>query len=309
MYESPRIRRLRTDLAALERLRSESSVFQFQASGNPPSHYQITYKGKGLSRDRGKVKIVHLHRIEIKLGSSYPRTIPEIRWLTPIYHPNISEIGMVCLGGYGTHWVPSVQLDELCQMLWDMVRYHNYDIRSPYNRDAALWVANQSAILFPTDSRSLRDIRVAQGRIEESNGKLGESDADGPGKSRSADRRTTSLIKSGLQRVAVDRVRQFIERYGRGANGGVCLEPEPATLTAVAQPEPAIPLEPAIPVSPTALPGEQNGIPTGETVPLPATVEPSSQATEEMVILEQRSDFPAASARPMPASEDIFFID
>ena len=27
---------------------------------------------------------------------------------------------MVCLGGYGTHWVPSVQLDELCMMLWDM---------------------------------------------------------------------------------------------------------------------------------------------------------------------------------------------
>ena len=58
--------------------------------------------------------------------------------MTPIYHPNISEIGMVCLGGYGTHWVPSVQLDELCVMLWDMLRYHNYDIRSPYNRESAL---------------------------------------------------------------------------------------------------------------------------------------------------------------------------
>ena len=82
--------------------------------------------------------------------------MPEIRWITPIYHPNISEIGMVCLGGYGTHWVPSVQLDELCIMLWDMARYHNYDIRSPYNRDAALWVANQTTILFPTDQRPLR---------------------------------------------------------------------------------------------------------------------------------------------------------
>ena len=92
------------------------------------------------------------HRIEIKLGASYPRTMPEIRWITPIYHPNISEIGMVCLGGYGTHWVPSVQLDELCIMLWDMARYHNYDIRSPYNRDAALWVASQTTFLFPTRS-------------------------------------------------------------------------------------------------------------------------------------------------------------
>ena len=92
--------------------------------------------------------------------------MPELRWLTPIYHPNISEIGLVCLGGYGTHWVPSLQLDELCNMLWDMARFHNYDIRSPYNRDAALWAANQTTFTFPTDRRALRDLRIAQGRIE-----------------------------------------------------------------------------------------------------------------------------------------------
>ena len=121
MYQSPRIRRLRNDLAALERLRSESSVFRFSTAGDPPHQYHILFQGKGLWRDRGKVKILDHHRVEIKLGASYPRTMPEIRWVTPIYHPNISEIGMVCLGGYGTHWVPSVQLDELCIMLWDMV--------------------------------------------------------------------------------------------------------------------------------------------------------------------------------------------
>src|SRR5262249_5818198 len=111
------------------------------------------------------VNLHESHRVEIKLGASYPRTMPEIRWVTPIYHPNISEIGMVCLGGYGTHWVPSIQLDELCNMLWDMARYHNYDIRSPYNRDAALWVASQTTFLFPVDQRPLRDLRVAMGRI------------------------------------------------------------------------------------------------------------------------------------------------
>ena len=184
MHESPRIRRLRNDLAALEKLRSESSLFDFQATGKPPHLYIVTFKGSGLCRDRGKVKIAHYHRVEIKLGASYPRTIPELRWMTPVYHPNISEIGMVCLGGYGTHWVPSVQLDELCMMLWDMARYFNYDIRSPYNRDAALWVANQTSILFPTDSRPLRDLRIAQGRVEsakepskgKTNGSAGSAD-------------------------------------------------------------------------------------------------------------------------------------
>jgi ubiquitin-protein ligase len=165
MHDSPRIRRLRNDHSALERLMSESSVLRFRGKGNPVQHYLVEFHGRSLARERGKVTIRERHEVEIKLGTSYPRTMPELRWLTPVYHPNISEIGMVCLGGYGTHWVPSLNLDELCGMLWDMARYHNYDIRSPYNRDAALWVAHQTAFRFPLDGRPLRDLRAALGRI------------------------------------------------------------------------------------------------------------------------------------------------
>ena len=120
-------------------------------------------KGKSLYRLRGQVHAHDEHRIEIKLGASYRARSPKSAGSRRSIIPNISEIGMVCLGGYGTHWKPSVQLDELCNMLWDMVRYHNYDIRSPYNREAALWVASQTKFLFPMDPRPLRDVRVASG--------------------------------------------------------------------------------------------------------------------------------------------------
>ena len=165
-YESPRLRRLRSDLAALEKLKAESSVFDFRSTGRPPQVYTVSFRGQGLARDRGKVTVRDHHEVEIKLGASYPRTMPEIRWLTPIYQPNISEIGMVCLGAYGTHWVPSLALDELCVMLWDMARYQNYDIRSPYNREAAQWAANQTTFRFPMDPRPLRDARAALGRVD-----------------------------------------------------------------------------------------------------------------------------------------------
>ncbi len=166
-YESPRIRRLRSDLAALERLKAESTVFRFKAvTGTPPQHYVIGFAGKSLAREKGKVVVRDFHEVDVKLGASYPRTMPELRWLTPIYHPNISEIGMICLGAYGTHWVPSLALDELCVMLWDMARYQNYDIRSPYNREAALWTANQTAHRFPMDGRPLRDLRTGAPRVE-----------------------------------------------------------------------------------------------------------------------------------------------
>jgi ubiquitin-protein ligase len=165
-YESPQIRRLRSDYAAMERLSAESSVLRFNAQGKPAQRYIIEFRGRSLAREKGKVVPRDYHEVEIKLGSAYPRTMPEIRWLSPVYHPNISEIGLVCLGGYGTHWVPSLHLDDLCVMLWDMARYHNYDIRSPYNKEAALWAANQSTFPFPTDTRPLRDKRAALGRVE-----------------------------------------------------------------------------------------------------------------------------------------------
>jgi len=234
MYQSPRIRRLHNDLAALERLRSESSVFRFSAHGDPPQQYMISFRGKGLWRDRGKVRVLEDHRVEIKLGASYPRTIPEIRWITPVYHPNISEIGMVCLGGYGTHWVPSVQLDELCVMLWDMARYHNYDIRSPYNREAALWVANQTTFLFPTDSRPVRDLRAALGRV------ASPAEPSAVGRGSAAQNGSKSPKKSSAPRGSegdspsqVARVRDFISRYGRVFNSPGGPEPERPEATAV----------------------------------------------------------------------------
>ena len=318
MHESPRIRRLRNDLTALERLCSESSVFEFQAAGNPPHHYLITFKGKGLCRDRGKVKIVHYHRVEIKLGASYPRTIPELRWLTSVYHPNISEIGMVCLGGYGTHWVPSVQLDELCMMLWDMARYFNYDIRSPYNRDAALWVANQTSILFPTDSRPLRDLRVAQGRVEASDEKLkGKSTGsvgDSSGRSSRAGRPSTNASGTGWNsRSPVDRVRQFMERYARAIGEGSAPQPDlDATLVG---PEPSTAAGP----EPSTTPIDASSVaPNGENEPGDVVLNTligqanghlGENERDGVVILEATTDVPVRPARRSEADDEIVFIE
>ncbi len=217
MHQSPRIRRLYNDLAALERLRSESTLFRFTTVGDPPQQYQLILTGKSLWRNRGKVTMLSQHRVEIKLGASYPRSIPEIRWLTPIFHPNISEIGMVCLGGYGTHWVPSVQLDDLCVMLWDMARYHNYDIRSPYNREAALWVAGQTTFRFPTDGRPLRDVRAASGRGDSPGNHAANSAAAGQGGSNGSRSAPSSRSTAG-RAASVLHVLRFIEGYGRGEN-------------------------------------------------------------------------------------------
>lgn len=161
MRESPRLRRLRNDLKALEQLAADSSIFTFRAYGEPADFYVIRFRGRGLFKpDIGEPQPFDQHEVHIRLGASYPRMMPELAWKSPVFHPNISASGVVCLGGYGTYWVPSLTLDELCTMLWDMVRYENYDEKSPYNREAALWIKTQDRYRMPLDGRPLRD-RVA----------------------------------------------------------------------------------------------------------------------------------------------------
>lgn len=159
MRESPRIRRLRTDRKSLEKLRLDSSILDFIAYGEPAERYVIRFAGRGLWRPHanGDVALRDHHEVLIELGASYPRMMPELLWKSPIFHPNISASGVVCLGGYGTYWVPSLNLDELCEMLWDMLRYRNYDVDSPYNREAAMWARHQPAHRFPVDQRPIRD--------------------------------------------------------------------------------------------------------------------------------------------------------
>lgn len=168
---SPRQRRLESDLRRLQDLAQQSSIFSFEvAHAHPavgaPETYRIRFRGPSLqvlTSKRGELIVQRLleHEVLIQLVAEYPRSAPHMRWLTPIFHPNISAAGAVCLGGWGTHWAPSLQLDKLCEMLWDMLRFANYDTRSPFNQQAAQWLRVQGEYRFPLDFRELRDLADA----------------------------------------------------------------------------------------------------------------------------------------------------
>ncbi|MCI0341583.1 MAG: ubiquitin-conjugating enzyme E2 [Planctomycetales bacterium] len=161
---SPRNRRLRADREALERLAGESTIISFEGPGAAPERYALSFRGSGLERGvDGRVVVRREHRIEVTLGPEYPRQRPDLRVTTPVFHPNVAAGGAVCLGGYSTHWAPGLTMDAMCAMLWDMIRYANYDVRSPYNLEAARWASAQREYRFPLDPRPLRD-RVAAAR-------------------------------------------------------------------------------------------------------------------------------------------------
>lgn len=166
MQATPRTRRLENDYRALTQLRADSTIFDFEITQRSPQDlvegYKLRFYGKGIWRADGTGAVLsrEYHEVSVRLGAAYPRLMPDLAWKTPIYHPNVSFGGVVCLGGYGKFWVPSLSLDELCTMLWDMIRYKNFDVASPYNREAASWAMGQRQYSFPVDARPIRD-RVA----------------------------------------------------------------------------------------------------------------------------------------------------
>lgn len=162
--DSPRIRRLRSDQRSLTQLKSESTIFDFIPVGDPADQYVLRFKGRGVYRPENSsdVLVRHEHEVLLRLGAGYPRSLPSLTWRSPIFHPNIASSGVVCLGAYGQHWAPSVTLEELVGMLWDMIRYANFDVDSPYNREAAIWAKGIENARFPLDVRPLRDLTAGQ---------------------------------------------------------------------------------------------------------------------------------------------------
>lgn len=160
MSDSQRDQRLAEELKRLEALRRDSTIFDFEAQGDPPTKYVITFRGQGITRSltsADDVEKVDLHRCELRLPYAFPERPPDIRWLTPMHHPNVSFSGMVKLRDCGLPWEEDLSLDIICERLWDMARLAYYDEERATNYSARNWLAEQDEVQLPVDHRPLRD--------------------------------------------------------------------------------------------------------------------------------------------------------
>lgn len=159
MTDTDRDQRLRADLAAIDALRAASTILDFQQVGEPPDRYSVTFRGKGLRRDAstGRVEPLDSHECEIRLTLSYPERPPDIRWLTPLFHPNISFGGFIRLRDVGVSWSEDLSLDVICERLWDVARLAYYDLENATSHTAKRWLQDQCDVTLPVDLRPLRD--------------------------------------------------------------------------------------------------------------------------------------------------------
>lgn len=148
-----RSRRLQNEYQKVRELVDRSDLIHIVATdGNPPDRYRIRFTAKGVESVRNNLPVFReSHEVSIYLHAEYPLKQPQLKWLTPIFHPNIHVTGAVCIGA----WWAAKTLDELLLTLGEMIQYRNLDPTDPMNSKAAQW-AQRNRHIFPVDDRDLK---------------------------------------------------------------------------------------------------------------------------------------------------------
>jgi ubiquitin-protein ligase len=166
--KSPRMRRLRNDYERMRELDARSSLISFEAQsvrkGVPPEKYVVSYRCKSIIgvTKQGNPKFGSNHQVEIYLHNQYPQRWPGLKWLSPIWHPNINHInGSVCIDA--AWWTAARSLDRLVVMMGEMLQYKNFHDDPtkppfPWDPEAARWCRayrQKHPNAFPVDKREL----------------------------------------------------------------------------------------------------------------------------------------------------------
>ena len=94
-------------------------------------HWQITLiPPKGTDYEGGYFKI------EVKFDETYPDKPPKMKFVTKIYHCNISEIdGHICLNSLKDSWKPTMTIEDILKHI--VILLYKQNPEDPLNSDAA----------------------------------------------------------------------------------------------------------------------------------------------------------------------------
>jgi len=176
MPHNARYARLAIEYTKLINLAARSSVIEVEPvevqPGWPPEKYIITYRCRGIASidEQQLPKVSDFHQVSMYMGSDYPLKEPYLRWLTPIWHPNIEHLEPhhVCTNNV-QNWYAAKPLAELVVAMGEMVQYKHYHAKwvtpFPLDRAAAEWVLNVAepkGILGPDKPFDERPLLKAQ---------------------------------------------------------------------------------------------------------------------------------------------------
>jgi ubiquitin-protein ligase len=150
---SRRLAVLKRDQLEMSRLSADYAHITFTTQSTvAPDEYLVTFTcksftapplGEGKCPETGKD-----HCVRINLLSDYPREAPLLDWLTPLFHPNVTTEGAVCMGQLNERYLPGLGLKRIVLLLDEMLHWRNYDLFNSFNQEAALWAVKPASWPF-----------------------------------------------------------------------------------------------------------------------------------------------------------------
>merc|ERR1712183_490134 len=127
------IQRLSKEIIALKRLKERDQNMLFEAypiDDNMLLEWEAIIEGPENSPyEKGKWKL------SMSFPERYPMEAPQLRFETPIAHPNVGEDGDICLDILDSEWTPGMKIEKVLLSLISLLTDPNPD--SPMREDLA----------------------------------------------------------------------------------------------------------------------------------------------------------------------------